>query len=80
MFILDACDTNPSFIHTKTSSSGTVGRHGARPFFLETIEVHRSKLRHDDAGRQRKKKMLSKLLRANDNNIPVIFVNFICNL
>jgi hypothetical protein len=42
--------------------------------------VQGSKLRYVDAGRRHKEKVLSKLLRANDNVITVIFVNFVCNL
>jgi hypothetical protein len=44
------------------------------------MEVQRSKIRHDNAGRRRKEKVLSKLLRANDNIAPIVFVNFMCNL
>jgi hypothetical protein len=45
-----------------------------------TLEVQRSKLRYIDAGRQHMEKVLFKPLGANDNFIPVIFVNFVCNL
>ena len=44
-----------------------------------SMEVRRSKLRHDEAGRQRREKVLFKLLSANDNVVPVTFVNLVCN-
>jgi hypothetical protein len=40
----------------------------------------RSKLRHNDAGRWHKEKVLIELLGANDNVILVTFVNFVFNL
>jgi hypothetical protein len=42
------------------------------------MEALRSKLRHNDA--ERRHKVLIELLGANDNVIPVTFVNFVCNL
>jgi hypothetical protein len=44
------------------------------------MEVRRSKLRYDDAGRRRRDKVLFKLLSANDKIVPVTFVNLVCNL
>jgi hypothetical protein len=43
------------------------------------VEVRRSKLRHDQVGRQRSEKVLFKLLSANDNSVHVTFVNLVCN-
>jgi hypothetical protein len=47
-------------------------RHNSR-------EVRRSKLRHDEAGRQHKENVLLKLLDTNDDAIPMTFANLVCN-
>jgi hypothetical protein len=41
------------------------------------MEVRRRKLRHDEAGRRRREKVLFKLVSENDNTIPVTCVNLV---
>jgi ATP-dependent Clp protease adapter protein ClpS len=42
-------------------------------------EVRQSKLRHDEAGGQRREKVLFKLLNTNDDVVPMTFVNLVFN-
>jgi hypothetical protein len=44
------------------------------------MEALRSKLRHNDTGRNHKEKVLIELLGENDDAIPETFANFVCNL
>jgi hypothetical protein len=43
------------------------------------MEVRRSKLRRSEAGRRCKKKVLFKLLSANDIAVLMTFLNLVCN-